>query len=61
MKQPTKTEKKDEYTNEELRLFERLSDDLCIWLFCSNDNKRYAITKIIKEAYNRGKHRNTTL
>ena len=49
----------DKYTNEELRYFEEITDGLIIWLFSSND-KRHAIIKTIKQAYDKGKLQNLT-
>ena len=43
-----------EYTNEELKKFEIIQDDLVVELFETRD-KRYAIDKAIKKAYLYGK------
>ncbi len=43
-----------DYTNEELKMINKMTDDLILWLFTTNE-KRYAINKTIKEAYDKGK------
>ena len=45
---------KDKYTTEELRFFETKTDELIIWLF-DTTTKRYAINKILKDVYDKGK------
>ena len=43
-----------DYTDNELKLFDGLTDDLILWLFSTND-KRHVINKIIKKAYDKGR------
>ena len=45
--------KKRTYTNNELMFFDKLTDELVIWLFHTND-KRHAIIETLKKAYNKG-------
>jgi len=45
---------KDNYTNEELKFFNKLERDLIVWMFDYSD-KRYCIAMIIREAYEKGR------
>ena len=45
---------KDEYSTDELKFFDKITEDLIIWLFDSTD-KRHAILHQIKLAYDKGK------
>lgn len=42
------------YTNLELKMFEKMCEDLIIWMFNTQD-KRHAILEVIKRAFEYGR------
>ena len=55
LKNQTKTNKiKEEYTSEELKILDEITDELVIWMF-SRPNDRFVILTQLKRAYQLGK------
>ncbi len=46
---------KDQYTSEELREFDRMTNEIGMLMFY-NEDRRYWINKMLKEAYQMGKN-----